>query len=134
MTYGYFFALLESGLTYREAWRVMAKNKTAQIYQQATKKVKDEVRQRDGLICQYCGKEKKPADNDRSFVVEHILSSIVYGPSLPFNLVVACQKCNMKKRGIWIPNNIGVLMRINRVYAEMICRYGNKQEANQEHE
>jgi hypothetical protein len=56
---------------------------------------------RDGRVCQYCG-----TTDAFSYSVDHIISRSQGGPDHIANLVVACQRCNILKRGeVWIPRN-----------------------------
>jgi hypothetical protein len=61
------------------------------------------VRARDGLICQYCVAE---VDFNVS-VVEHVIPASRGGVARPYNLVSACQSCNVRKRSaVWVPLNL----------------------------
>ena len=46
---------------------------------------------RDNSICRYCGKKAKPVELD------HVIPRSLSGPNSPWNLVVACHKCNQRK-------------------------------------
>ena len=46
---------------------------------------------RDNSTCRYCGKKAKPVELD------HVISRSLGGPNTPWNLVVACHKCNQRK-------------------------------------
>ena len=46
---------------------------------------------RDNSICRYCGKKAKPVELD------HVIPRSLSGPNTPWNLVVACHKCNQRK-------------------------------------
>ena len=46
---------------------------------------------RDNSTCRYCGKKAKPVELD------HVLPRSLNGPNTPWNLVVACHKCNQRK-------------------------------------
>ena len=46
---------------------------------------------RDNSTCRYCGKKAKPVELD------HVIPRSVSGPNTPWNLVVACHKCNQRK-------------------------------------
>ncbi len=57
---------------------------------------------RDGRVCQYCGDR-----NAYEYIVEHVVPASIGGVSMEYNLVIACQKCNTKKRNsIWAPRNL----------------------------
>lgn len=57
---------------------------------------------RDGRVCQYCGGVDAPV-----YHVEHVIPRIMGGPAQPYNLVVACRPCNLRKgRRVWIPRNL----------------------------
>lgn len=65
--------------------------------------MRQRVRERDGLLCQYCGKEIDFAVS----VVEHVIPASRGGVARAYNLVSACQKCNTRKRSsVWIPHNL----------------------------
>jgi hypothetical protein len=52
-------------------------------------------------VCQYCGQ------TSASLIVEHVIPAALGGPARAYNLVLACQKCNVTKgRSVWIPNNL----------------------------
>lgn len=62
------------------------------------------IRSRDGQQCQYCGSIE---DLHREYVVEHIIPTVLGGVGRAYNLVVSCQRCNIKKRNsVWIPRNL----------------------------
>ena len=46
---------------------------------------------RDNSTCRYCGKKAKPVELD------HVIRRSLSGPNTPWNLVVACHKCNQRK-------------------------------------
>ena len=46
---------------------------------------------RDNSTCRYCGKKAKPVELD------HVIPRSLSGPNTPWNLVVACHKCNQRK-------------------------------------
>ena len=46
---------------------------------------------RDNSTCRYCGKKTKPVELD------HVIPRSLSGPNTPWNLVVACHKCNQRK-------------------------------------
>ena len=46
---------------------------------------------RDNSTCRYCGKKAKPVELD------HVIPRSNGGPNTPWNLVVACHKCNQRK-------------------------------------
>ena len=46
---------------------------------------------RDNSTCRYCGKKAKPVELD------HVIPRSLGGPNTPWNLVVACHKCNQRK-------------------------------------
>ena len=46
---------------------------------------------RDNSTCRYCGKKAKPSELD------HVVPRSLGGPNTPWNLVVACHKCNRRK-------------------------------------
>ncbi len=46
---------------------------------------------RDNSTCRYCGKKAKPVELD------HVIPRSLSGPDSPWNLVVACHKCNQRK-------------------------------------
>ena len=46
---------------------------------------------RDNSTCRYCGKKARPVELD------HVIPRSLSGPNTPWNLVVACHKCNRRK-------------------------------------
>lgn len=77
----------------------MTKGTKETIYQ--SKRVRQEIFERDKGICQYCGD-----GNANSYIVEHIIPAFHGGVARHYNLVLACQKCNTtKRRQVWIPKN-----------------------------
>lgn len=69
------------------------------IYTSAT--VRKAVRKRDGKICQYCGSARA-----FDYIVEHVIPAALGGEARPYNLVIACQSCNIRKgRKVWLPRN-----------------------------
>ena len=46
---------------------------------------------RDNSTCRYCGKKARPVELD------HVVPRSLSGPNTPWNLVVACHKCNRRK-------------------------------------
>jgi hypothetical protein len=72
--------------------------------------MRNHIRKRDGYICQYCGTQ----DENREYIVEHVIPASKNGVALPFNLVMACQNCNTTKRNkVWIPRNIDLITKNN---------------------
>jgi 5-methylcytosine-specific restriction endonuclease McrA len=53
---------------------------------------KDYIRIRDGGICVYC-------EDAVGQQIDHVVPIHAGGPSIRGNLVLACVKCNMKKKG-----------------------------------
>lgn len=125
-TFGHLLKLLSENYSFKQAQQYMKRNKLTRTYHQATTGIKKQIRTRDGLICNYCGQLPTKTDTPRSFVVEHIVSSIVGAPSLPYNLTMACFKCNASKRSIWIPKNIELLASINDKWAAFILLHAEK--------
>lgn len=92
----------------------MTKDVEETIYQ--SKHIREEIFKRDHGICQYCG--DKNADN---YVVEHVIPAFNKGVARSYNLVLACQKCNTKKRRqVWIPRNFDVITKDNLEWGERI--------------
>lgn len=76
-------------------------------------KTKNIVLNRDNYTCQYCG-------NHGEFV-DHVISSFVGGVGYSYNLVACCGSCNSKKKKkTWVPNNIDVLEKENKQWADKI--------------
>lgn len=64
------------------------------------------IRLRDGLCCQYCG----TTSPDAEYIIEHIIPAALGGVAKPYNLTIACQRCNAtKRRTVWIPNNLDAI-------------------------
>ena len=81
------------------------------------------IRKRDGNECQYCGIISE------NTVIEHVIATANGGYAAMYNLVVACQSCNIKKRDkYWIPKNIEVLRLINPEWVDKI--YENYEKTN----
>jgi hypothetical protein len=60
-------------------------------------------------VCQYCGTSRP-----RNWVIEHVIPESRGGHNEAYNLVLACQSCNNRKRSaVWVPTNIAVLELIN---------------------
>lgn len=75
------------------------------------------VRTRDADVCQYCGWEVE----EKSCVVEHVVPASVGGVARPYNLVVACQSCNSRKRSrVWIPRNLDAITAADPAWKEKI--------------
>lgn len=65
-------------------------------------RMRAQIYTRDGRVCQYCGGVDAPV-----YHVEHVIPRIMGGPAQPYNLVVACRPCNLRKgRRVWIPRNL----------------------------
>lgn len=63
--------------------------------------------ERDGSKCQYCGDIEA-----YEYIVEHVIPAAIGGVATEYNLVIACQKCNTKKRrNVWTPKNIYEITR-----------------------
>lgn len=74
------------------------------------KKVKNFVKERDNYTCQYCGK------SDCSLIIDHVIPYALGGVGYDYNLVAACESCNIKKgknEGVWVPKNILTLKALN---------------------
>lgn len=72
------------------------------------------IRERDDG-CQYCG--------GRATVVEHVLAQDLGGPALPWNLVLACDSCNMRKgERVWLPTNLETLRMLSPSWAALLER------------
>lgn len=77
--------------------------------------VKNRVKERDSHTCQYCSKRRG------SMISEHVVPTILGGPGKEYNLVCACNSCNLIKRSkVWIPINFDVLKALNPEWAEKI--------------
>ena len=64
--------------------------------------IRQRIYARDGNCCQYCGND----NSETQFIIEHILPTALGGKAVNYNLVVACNGCNMAKgRSIWVPRN-----------------------------
>lgn len=60
------------------------------------------VIERDGYVCQYCGRTVT-----LDLIVEHVVPKAWKGPTALHNLVVACRLCNIRKgRSVWVPRNL----------------------------
>lgn len=64
--------------------------------------VQERVRRRDGTVCQYCGTTEAAI-----YQVDHVIPQSLGGVPRLFNLVVACDACNLRKgEGVWLPRNL----------------------------
>ena len=80
--------------------------------------VKENVRKRDNNTCQYCG------EVGGEIIIEHVIPYIYGGLGKEYNLVCACQVCNTKKKKkVWIPKNIDVLISINKEWSDKILNH-----------
>lgn len=80
-----------------------------------TPKTKIHIKKRDNYTCQYCGVKPEIC------IVEHVVPTKIGGKGVDYNLVAACESCNMKKRNaVWIPDNIDVLRSLNPTWADKI--------------
>lgn len=78
--------------------------------------LKKRIYKRDGKDCQYCSDKKA-----YEYIVEHVIPASLGGIARDFNLVIACQKCNTKKRNrVWKPKNFQVLVDLNKEWANKI--------------
>lgn len=77
----------------------LAREPNAPIYMQA--KIRRQVMARDDR-CQYClDREAK------HLVAEHVIPAALGGHARLYNLVAACQRCNLRKgRTVWVPANL----------------------------
>jgi hypothetical protein len=79
-------------------------------------KIRNRILERDNRTCQYCG-----LANNGEMIVEHVVSFSIGGGNQDYNLVCACQSCNVKKGNkIWLPLNIEVLRNLNAEWANTI--------------
>jgi len=110
---------------------IALRKKTAEtIHLQAS--IRRKVYARDGIMCQYCGRSDRP-----NLIIEHVIPAAMDGPARLFNLVVACQSCNSRKRRrVWTPRNLDEITEShpewkNRVLAltEGNPAYGNEDTA-----
>ena len=85
-----------------------------------SQKIKEHVRVRD-KFCQYCG------GLSNSMVIDHVIPTVLGGIAMPYNLVLACQKCNIKKRSnVVISKNFNVLASLNNDWANKIIELADK--------
>ena len=54
-------------------------------------RLKQDILERDQHLCQYCGRMAR--------IVDHVVPLSLGGPSVSYNLVASCQRCNMIKKG-----------------------------------
>ena len=72
------------------------------------------IKERD-KFCQYCG---YVTDN---MIIEHVIPAFLGGVAQQYNLVLACQQCNCKKRqNVVLPKNINLLAALNSDWANKI--------------
>lgn len=81
-----------------------------------TKKMRNFILTRDDFLCQYC---LNPDSQD--LIIEHVIPVFYGGVAQPYNLVVACHTCNMKKgRSIWVPKNFYKITENNLLWREKV--------------
>lgn len=86
--------------------------------------VRNIVRRRDGCNCCYCG----DCSEDNVYIVEHVIASVLGGHGRTYNLVMACQSCNVQKGDdVWIPANLHVLAEENPEYCQKILKLYSEQ-------
>ncbi len=51
------------------------------------------LKKRTGGYCYYCGKKL----NSRSMTKDHVFPQSIFGKNRPFNIRLACKKCNLLK-------------------------------------
>lgn len=79
---------------------------------------REEIIERDGRVCQYCG-----ATDAASYIIEHIVPAALDGPNEPYNLVMACGSCNTEKgRRVWIPRNLDAITANNPQWKEVVLQ------------
>lgn len=67
-----------------------------------TSHIRQRVKKRDKETCQYCGVVKP-----KVAIIEHVIPYALGGVGREYNLVYACQSCNMKKiTSVWVPRNL----------------------------
>jgi hypothetical protein len=66
------------------------------LAQTLTAKIRLEIYNRDGYICQYCGDNLK--DEPRQISLDHIIPLTQYGSNAKDNLVTCCKSCNSRKK------------------------------------
>lgn len=83
----------------------MTRDRLPEIVSAPSLKLKRQIFERDGRVCQYCG----DTDAER-YEVEHVVPQRRWGPNHPANLVIACIRCNrVKGRQIWVPVNFDAI-------------------------
>lgn len=85
-----------------------------------SRKVKQIILERDNYTCQYCGKQ------NCKLIVDHVIPYTLEGVGYEYNLVAACESCNIKKgknERIWIPRNIEILKELNPEWHQKIIKY-----------
>ena len=81
-------------------------------------KVRAVVLQRDGRYCWYCRTQ-----DSKKYILEHVIPSALGGPSEPYNLVVACAKCNATKaRKVWAPINLLEITKDHPEHRELVLQ------------
>lgn len=76
--------------------------------------IRRQIYARDGKICQYCG-----VTEANQFIIEHVVPIVLGGVGRPYNLVVACQKCNVEKGScVWLPSNFEQIVEENQGWRE----------------
>ena len=60
-----------------------------------TPKLREQIKERDNYTCQMCGKEMF---DEVGLHIDHIIPVSKGGKTVPSNLQVLCDKCNLSKR------------------------------------
>jgi hypothetical protein len=95
---------------------IMQLTKTTDMSVHLTPNMRKQIYKRDGHKCQYCGTTEA-----YEFIIEHVIPASMDGVAKPYNLVVACQSCNVKKgRSVWIPNNLGIVTKGHKSWRKKI--------------
>jgi 5-methylcytosine-specific restriction endonuclease McrA len=66
-----------------------------QIYRREVPFTRKNILTRDGLACQYCGREASSGE----LTIDHIIPKVQGGQNLWTNVVACCRSCNMRKGG-----------------------------------
>jgi 5-methylcytosine-specific restriction endonuclease McrA len=83
------------------------------------------IRERDNLTCQYCGIEGR----SNELIIEHVIPAVRDGVAKPYNLVVACQSCNSTKGSkVWIPRNLDDITKAYPEWKNLVLKMADSQQ------
>jgi hypothetical protein len=83
------------------------------------------IRERDNRTCQYCGVN----GSEDEFIIEHVIPAVIGGVAKSYNLVVACQSCNSRKKSkVWIPRNLDSITKAHLEWKDKVLNLADPQQ------